>query len=126
MKRSILGFVMLLILLAGGIFTSRYMQRCHRDMGKQLQSAAHYAQAGRWPQAKAALHGAETDWKQQWGITAALSDHAPMEQVNDLLARLKVYARAEDPVQFAAVCARLEEALDAISEAHRVTWWNLA
>lgn len=126
MKRSILGLIMLLILLILGIFTTGYMQKCHEDVLRTLQTAVTCAEAGNWQQATFALRTAEDAWERQWGITAALSDHEPMEKINDLFAQLDIYAKAEDPVRFTAVCARLKEALDAIGEAHSVVWWNLA
>ena len=126
MKRSILGLIMLLVLLTAGIFTTSYMQSCHEGVLRPLEVAAEAAEAGNWQQAEDALRTAEEMWEQKWGITAALSDHEPMEKINDLFAQLEVYAQAQDSFAFRAVCARLGKALDAIGEAHSVAWWNLA
>lgn len=126
MKRSILGLCMLLVLLAAGILTTGYMQTCHREVLTALHAAEEQAESGSWQQARAGVAAAKAGWEAKWGITAALCDHEPMETVNDLLAQLEVYTEVKDPVQFAAVCARLREALEAIGEAHRVAWWNLA
>ena len=102
------------------------MQRCHETVLHPLRTAAEHAEMGRWKQASEALQLVKAGWEEKWGITAALSDHEPMETVNDLLAQLEVYAQVQDPARFAAVCARLREALEAIGEAHSVAWWNLA
>lgn len=126
MKRSILGLGMLLILLAVAIFTTGYMQKCHEEVLLALHDAEARAEKGDWQQARAGVAAAKAGWEAKWGITAALCDHEPMETVNDLLAQLEVYTEVKDPVQFAAVCARLREALEAIGEAHSVAWWNLA
>jgi len=117
---------MLLLLLAVGILTTEYMTRCHRDVTEVLEAAAKDAEAGNWQPARAKLLAAEEGWKKKWGITAALSDHEPMEKINDLFARLEVYAQEQDSIGFRVLCARLTEALEAIGEAHSVAWWNLA
>ena len=117
---------MLLLLLAMGILTAEYMTGCHRNVQDTLALAAKEAEVGNWQPAQAHLLEAEAHWEEKWEITAALSDHEPMEHVNDLFAQLEVYARERDSVGFRVLCARLAEALDAIGEAHSVAWWNLA
>ena len=126
MKRSIYGFGMLLILLAAGIVSTCYMQQCHEAVKQSLTNAAAHAQVGQWEPAEENLQQAKTLWDEKWGITAALSDHEPMETVNDLLAQLEIFAREQDQTHFCAICAQLQEALNAIGEAHSVAWWNLA
>lgn len=126
MKRSYYGLTMLLVLLIAGIYTTRYMEKCHEDVILRLEQAAEDANRGSWGQAQSGLQQAKAGWEDRWGISAALTDHEPMEQVNNLFAQLEVYAREQDPIGFCAVCAHLQESLYAIGEAHSIVWWNLA
>lgn len=126
MKRSIYGALMLLVLLITGIFTTWFMGSCHKGVVDSLEEAAVFAENGNWNRVQEKLQQAKADWDDRWGISAALSDHEPMEKINSLFAQAEVWTKARDDTAFLDVCARLCEALQAIGEAHSVAWWNIA
>ena len=125
MKRCWFGFALLLILLAGGLLATRGMEKIHGALSQTLETAAEAALREDWHGAQAAFEKARAEWEKWWHFSAALADHEPMEEINSLFAQLEVYAESRDAQNFAAVCALLAENLEALGEAHSLTWWNL-
>lgn len=125
MKRSWIGAGLLAALLLFGILSSRWMGGNHSSIARDVEQAALAALREDWGQALRLTEQAKQDWEQNWGISAALADHSPMEQVNTLFAQLEPYAAAREAVAFAGVCAQLATEIQAIGEAHSFTWWNL-
>lgn len=125
MKRCWIGAGLLLVLLATGIYSTWRMQHCQEPMIQEVLRAGELARQGDWEAAEGHAHQAQAEWDRCWGLSAALTDHEPMEQVNAMFAQLEVYATAQETVNYAVLCAQLGSELDAISDAHRVVWWNL-
>ena len=64
-------------------------------------------------------------WDTRFPFCATLADHEPKENINGMFAQLEVYAQCWDVESFAAACALLAEDVEAIGEAHRLSWWNI-
>lgn len=125
MKRSVFGFVLLVLLLAGGLTVSRTMEHIHFPAAQALDAAARWAMAGDWTEAEqAAAHGAAC-WEKHWKFSAALADHQPMEDINTLFSQLEIYRAAEEQAEYAAICRELAGRLEAMAQAHTLHWWNL-
>lgn len=125
MKRCRFGLILLILLLAGSLWGSRYMSQIHAPLSETALQAADRALEGDWGNALSLMGKVKATWEKNWGLSTSFADHGPMEQVNSLLAQLDIYAAAGDPVGFAAVCAAISAALDAIGDAQSLTWWNL-
>lgn len=125
MKRCWIGLGLLIVLLAGSIAVTWRMGRCHEPMTEAVTQAAERALDGDWGNALSLTEKARASWEKSWGISAAFADHEPMEEINGLFAELEVYAKARDGTGYAAVCAQLRTALEAMGEAHGFVWWNL-
>lgn len=125
MKRSKFGAVLLVFLLATGIFISWSMKRCHTPISQDLEQAAQAALAEDWAEAAALTDRASAGWQQCWRFSAALADHEPMEEIDSMFAELEVYLQAKDSECTAAVCAELARRVEDMSDAHRLNWWNL-
>lgn len=123
MKRGIIGAGLLLLLLLGGTLSSAWLGRSFETLPPLLEQAAEAAQEGEWDRAEQLSDRAEQRWQELWKITAVFVDHAPMEQIDALFAQLEV-CRQYQP-DFGKLCARLARELDALSETHRPSWWNL-
>ena len=67
---------------------------------------------------------AERLWKKGWHRVAVIADHTAMDEIDGLFAQMEHYAR-EGSGLFGAGCARVRELVSAISDGHRLTWWNL-
>ena len=125
MKRNIIGFGLLLALLALGLITSGSMEKRHEPIQAALDAAADSAAAENWQGAGMLLQETKGRWERGWRFDAALADHAPMEEIDAIFARLQEYCREEDTGEFAAGCRELSRLVKAMTDAHKPNWWNL-
>ena len=123
MKRFWLGVGLLLVLLGLGIAVGSAMAGWHKPIAHKLEQAA--AVCGEdWQQAQTLADSAKEDWERCRTLTAMAADHEPMDEVEMLLAELSVYAHARDDVHFRATCARAARLIEAVAQAHSLTWEN--
>ena len=122
MKRIWLGIGLLLLLMAIGQGVSWKMDHLHETTCLQLRQAV---EATQWEKATALGHAAQTQWEAHRRFTASLADHQEVDQIDALFAQLEVYRTQGDTLSHASTCAHLEEAITALQETHRLTWWNL-
>ena len=123
--RELTGFCLLLLLLASGMLCSWYMGKQHRAMSRELERCGWMALSGQWSDAREGAQNAKTSWERNRGLRAAVSDHTPMEQIDELFAELTVYGAAGERTEFARCCAELAVCIKAVGEAHDFSWWNV-
>lgn len=122
MTRFRIGAALLALLLAISLLAQWGMARIHLPIARTLEETAQYARAENWASAVRSLSGAEARWLHYRGISAALADHQPMEDIEALFAQLKCLTGEPD---FAPLCMELRCRVTAMADAHRLTWWNL-
>ncbi len=125
MKRCWFGFLLLLILLAGGLASTFAMTRCHEPIAKQLEAAAAHSMAENWESAAALMEEAQARWRSCRSLSSALADHGPMEEIDGLFRELTVYAKARERVHFSSTCLSLSQKIMAMGEAHSLSWKNI-
>lgn len=125
MKRSVAGFVLMGLLLVSGLLSSRWMVRSNTPMGERMEQAAAYALRGDWAKANSLVRQVQVQWEEGWHLTACFADHGPMEEIDGLLAQLEAFSAESERAAFAAVCMELSRDMEAIGDAHELTWWNL-
>lgn len=125
MKRFYLGVFLLLFFLLFGLWTGHILETIHTEIAEQLTRAADIALSGDLLQAEDIALAAKKQWEASWHGSATVADHAPMDEIDGLLAQLSCFARAGNTGDFAACCTRSSLLVRAISEAHSLTWWNL-
>ena len=125
MTRGIIGILILVLLLAAGLFVQWTMVSLQAPITGELIQAAQAAAREDWATAKRHQETAQRGWGRAWRLTAAFADHQPMEDVDSLFARLPIYAAEEETAEFAAGCRELARRVKAMYEAHSLTWWNL-
>ena len=125
MRRTAVGFALLLVLLVAGIGSGMCLSRHNEQVAALLDGAAARAMDGDLSGAEASAEEAWGLWKQRWNISAAFTDHAPLEQVDGGFAQLKIYGEAGEALSFAAVCAGLARQVEALGDAHGAQWWNI-
>jgi len=125
MGRFWLGIGLILSLLVLGLWNAAAMDQLHRPISQTLEKAASLSLSGEAEQGFALAQQAKDHWQQHWRSIASVSDHTPMDEIDGLFAQMERYAQAGDPVEFAAHCARLALRIDAVGDAHQLTWWNL-
>ena len=124
-RRFWVGIAILVCFLVLGLFIAAGMRSIHTPIAEKLQLAADRASAGELYQATQLANRAKNDWQRHWQITAAVADHEPMEQIDGLFAQLSGFAATGDAGSFSAVSGRLSRLVEAIGDAHALTWWNL-
>lgn len=125
MKRLWIGILVLSVLCASGSLVAFAMGRCHSPISRDLSLAAHAATEGDLPQGTRYAEKALEQWLRYRDLTAALADHAVIEQIDALFAEIRIYAATQDAAAFAAVCAHLSELTKAVAESHHPKWQNL-
>lgn len=125
MKRSWLGVGLLVILLFAGVMSTKWIRATHEEMARYTREAAQSALREDWAGAAERTGRVRERWEQCWRLSAALSNHAPLEQIETLFAQLEVYAAAEETVAFASGCTQLGAELQALADAQQLNWWNM-
>lgn len=125
MKRLWIGIALLVAILAAGLWTSHRLEEIHTSITENLDRAAQSAQQAQWAQADGFAEKAISQWQEGWHFSAALADHTFLDEIDGLFAQAEVYRKNRDAVAYAALCARLSCAIDAIQESHSLNWWNL-
>lgn len=123
--RELAGFILLTALLTAGLLSSRGLNRQHAAMASSLDHSSTLALSGQWSQARNTAAAARQAWKENWQIRAVLSNHGPMEEIDDLFGQLTVYEAAGDATEFARICRSLSLRLDALAGTQRLSWWNV-
>lgn len=125
MKRSWIGFALLVIMLLGSILVTWQMTKIHEPIGKNLTMAAEAALDLDWDSAEAFFLQAETAWKKWEHFRACAADHNPVEEIDASMEMLKIFRDSRDVISFAAGCRELTRKVLAVGEAHELVWWNL-
>lgn len=125
MSRLWLGMGILVLFLALSLWCGWVMGSFHAELAQQMEEASQTALAGDLEEAVATADRVQQQWQSHWKGTAALADHAPMEEIESLFAQLDAYGQASQIEDFAAYSARLSRLLHATGEAHVPVWWNL-
>ncbi len=120
-----LGIGLLLALLAFGFFVTAATETIHTPIAQNLEKAARLSLSGDLPAAAQLGQTAKTDWEKRWHFVAVFSDHAPMDEIDGLLAQLDIHAKAGAGADFAATAARIAQLVQAMMDAHKPAWWNL-
>ena len=124
-KRFYFGMGILLFFLILGLFVSWGMQEAVRPVTQQLQQAAEAAHSGETARAILLAQQAGDLWNDRWGVMALVADHEPMDEIDGLFAQIVFFAHARDGQQLGACCARVAELVEAMAEAHALSWRNV-
>ena len=122
MWRFWIGIGLMAVLVAVGSYSAWAVNDVHTPIAETLEQAA--AATDRM-EANALLEQASQDWEHHWRSTAIVTDHAPMEEVDGLLAQAKSYGQSGKMADFSALCLRIAQYIRATAESHKPTWWNL-
>ena len=124
-RRFYLGVGILALFLALGLLIAWGVERTGAPIVQDLEQAVQAFLEGRGEQGIRLAEQARTAWQQSWAGVAAVADHTPMDEIDGLFAQLQYYTDAGNFQALGAYCARLSELVEAISDAHKLTWWNI-
>ncbi|MBQ3192907.1 MAG: DUF4363 family protein [Oscillospiraceae bacterium] len=125
MRRSWIGLILLLALLAGAVAVTVAMVRIHDPIEGSLNESAQLALAGDWQKAQILFRRASEDWKTWEHFRACFADHTPIEDIDSSFRLLEIYCDAKENAAFAAESRRLARQIAAVGEAHEFVWWNV-
>lgn len=125
MKRSWIGFILLLVLLALCILGTFAMTRIHNPIEEALNRAADCALEGEWVRADYFFREAQGTWEKWAHFRTCIADHNPVEEIDAAFAMLTVYANLREEAAFAGGCRDLARKTAAVGEAHEPVLWNL-
>ena len=125
MARGWLGAAILAVFFVLGIVVAGAMERTHLSTGELLTQAAEMTLNGEFERGMALGMEAKSRWEKAWSGTAVVADHSPMDDVDALFAEMEIYAKTGEQPHFAACCRELAKRVEAVSEAHRFSWWNV-
>ena len=124
-KRIYFGFALLIGFFLGGLYASKASDNICQPLSDTLEQASQYAQDNQLEKADQLIVAANEKWDKYWNRLAIIADHAPMDEINGLFAQAKTYLQTGAREDFAATCSRLSQLISAVSDAHKLTWWNL-
>ena len=125
MKRLWIGVIILVLLLGAGIGTTVFAVRTHNSISQKLAQASEAALRGKWEEACSVSLDAKKQWEAMRHGTAAIADHEPMEEIDDLFSQMDIYLLTRQQIPFASCCASLSVLTNAIGESHAINWWSL-
>ena len=124
MKRIWFGAGLLLALLFLGMLSAFLLERSQSNGAQMLNQASSFAATGDWAGAKSALKEAKQLWDEKRPLICALCDHEPIEQAEELYAKLEVFAEERSITSFRSACAELSKQLEALGSSHSFTLGN--
>ena len=125
MARGYIGAAVLVVFLVLGFAVSVAMDNAHEPACDLLTQAADMTLAGNFEEAIPLAMEAKDRWEQAWNGTAVVADHSPMDDVDALFAEMVTFAESGEQPHFASCCRELAKRVQAVSEAHKFSWWNV-
>ena len=121
MKRCWLGGALLLLLLLAGLWSSRGMEKFCQSLSRDMLRAAELAGEDR-EAALIIVNQVRQQWERRRKLAAVISDHGPMEQIEE---NLRLLTRAAEEENFRETCLRLSSQLEALGSGQRFSLENL-
>lgn len=125
MKHFFIGLAILTLLLFLGLGVQWSVNDAHMAVADTLEQAAKQTLEGNWEQATTLVKEAKGNWAKGRYLTAALEDHAHIDEIDGLFVQLVSYEKTRDAGHFSAICAQLSILVEAVADGHRLTWWSL-
>lgn len=115
MKRLIYALIILMfisiICLTGSILICQYCEKSREE----LRFCANLSEEQNWNEAQIQTENLKSDFEKREPVMAFFVDHKLLDNINELMSTLPVYAKKEEDIKFEAVCAEIGVILDRIS-----------
>ena len=125
MNRLWIGVGLLVILLAMGVTMLFVSRNFYEDFSQSLEQAGLFAMSGNWTAAENQAARSRQKWERSQRFWAAFTDHAPVEQMENLFSQLELSQNRRLEVEFASACRALMKLAEAIDESHSLRWWSV-
>lgn len=117
MNRLRLGLLLLAVLLAVSILIGAAIGSIHNSIADAMLTAANNRDID-------LVFRTEERWQRWRGLTAAFTDHEPLEQLDQLFFQLSRESALVQPAEFSMLCVQSSCVSRAIAESMKLTWWN--
>lgn len=124
-KRFYLGVGILVFFFLLGMIVAWGMARIADTAAAFLEQAEEAILSGNVEMGTQLAQRAKWLWEKGWKAMALAADHSPMDEIDGLFAQMNFFVKNGNSVELGACCARVAELVEAISDAHRLTWWNI-
>lgn len=124
-KRFYLGVGILVVFLLLSLFVTWGMGQISGRAATLLAQAEEAVLSGNVQTAEALAGQAKRIWEKGWCTIALAADHSPMDEIDGLFAQMEFFVKNGNHTELGACCARLAELVEAVSDAHAMTWWNI-
>ncbi len=125
MKRMWIGVGLLAVVLISGIWTGNRMIQTHLPCADDLENSAACAMAEDWAGAGKLAAQARNTWQKNRKVSASVTDHEPMDEIDAIFEELEVYRAREETAAYSAGCMYLAEQLRDLGNSFKLSWWNL-
>lgn len=124
-KRFYMGLGILVVFLILGLVVVWAMGQVSQPIVSRLEQAAAAVRSGDLVKGAQFAQQARELWKTGWKQVALAADHSPMDEIDGLFAQIDYFAQAGNATELGACCARVAELVEAVGDAHALTWWNI-
>lgn len=100
-----------IICLTGSILICQYCEKSREE----LRFCANLSEEQNWNEAQIQTENLKSDFEKREPVMAFFVDHKLLDNINELMSTLPVYAKKEEDIKFEAVCAEIGVILDRIS-----------
>ena len=125
MKHLWFGAGLLALLLAVSLWLGGGPEDRHQSAVKDLEKASDAALDGDWDLAEALYIRAEKHWNKYRNLSAVLTHHNLIDQIDIGFSMLADYSRCRDTAPFAATCSQIALQLRSLPQSHAFSWQNL-
>lgn len=125
MKHLYIGLGILAVVLAGSLCSLFAMRQNTGEMERLLETAWDHCQAGSFEAAQASAQAAQKNWKTNYGLTASLIDHGPLEEINHSFAQMEACAQMQEWDEFAQACKSLLTMVQDLEEREQPLYYNI-
>lgn len=117
MNRLRLGLLLLAVILVISIIIGLAIGNIHTQIADAMLAAADGIDIDLAFQTEAL-------WQRFRGLTAAFTDHEPLEELDQLFSQLSRESAIAQPAEFSMLCIQASCVSRAIAESVELTWWN--
>lgn len=125
MKHLYIGLGILLAVLIGSLCSLFAMNRNLGETERLLEAAWDNCQAESFETAQVSAQAAQEQWEKDYGLTASLIDHGPLEEANRTFAQMEACARLQEWDEFAQSCKSLLTMVRDLQEREKPLYFNI-
>lgn len=125
MKHLYISLGILITVLLGSLWGLFAMGKSLGETERLLEAAWDDCQEGSFEAAQASAQAARERWKEDYGLTASLVDHGPLDEVNHTFAQMEACAQLQEWDEFAQACNTLLTMVRDISAREQPLYYNI-